>query len=140
MPQPAVFNSGGSVSLTSSVVEHSANYGILQNGGELSLTASQVSNNVIGVSIAAESGSTSFVDCDFLTNQIGIDFGGNSSTTTQNCIFEGNAQYGYRNQTSLTLDVTNNWWGDASGPSPYGTGDPISGNLTVSPWLTVKPR
>ena len=140
MPQPAVFNSGGSVSLTSSVVKHSANYGILQNGGELSLTASQVSNNVIGVSIAAESGSTSFVDCDFLTNQIGIDFGGNSSTTTQNCIFEGNAQYGYRNQTSLTLDVTNNWWGDASGPSPYGTGDPISGNLTVSPWLTVKPR
>lgn len=140
MPQPAVFNSGGSVSLTSSVVEHSANYGILQNGGELSLTAGQVSNNVIGVSVAAESGSTSFVDCDFLTNQIGIDFGGNSSTTTQNCIFEGNAQYGYRNQTSLTLDVTNNWWGDASGPSPYGTGDSISGNLTVSPWLTVKPR
>lgn len=140
MPQPAVFNSGGSVSLTSSVVEHSANYGILQNGGELSLTASQVSNNVIGVSIAAESGSTSFVDCDFLTNQIGIDFGGNSSTTTQNCIFEGNAQYGYRNQTSPTLDVRNNWWGDASGPSPYGTGNAVSGNLTVSPWLTVRPR
>ncbi|MBA7650866.1 hypothetical protein ES703_58679 [subsurface metagenome] len=39
-----------------------------------------------------------------------------------------------------TLDATNNWWGNASGPihvgtNPLGTGDPVSGNVLFNPWL-----
>ena len=34
------------------------------------------------------------------------------------------------------LDATNNWWGNASGPSHSpGSGDPVSANVTYDPWL-----
>jgi RHS repeat-associated protein len=32
------------------------------------------------------------------------------------------------------VDAQNVDWGAASGPSPYGTGDSVSGNVTVTPW------
>jgi len=138
-PQATIFNEGGTISLTSSVIQYSANYGVLQNNGDLSVLASQVSENAIGLSVA--SGSTaSIVDSDFLANQVGIDYSGTVPVVTENCIFEGNTSYGFRNNTALTIAVINNWWANASGPSPYGTGDAVSGNLTVSPWLTSRPR
>jgi parallel beta-helix repeat protein len=53
-----------------------------------------------------------------------------------NCI-EGNAAGAFNNSPNV-LDATDNWWGDASGPSDEGpgTGDSVSANVDFDPWLT----
>ncbi|MBP8617882.1 MAG: right-handed parallel beta-helix repeat-containing protein [Candidatus Pacebacteria bacterium] len=51
---------------------------------------------------------------------------------------ENNPGYGVENlNTNNTLDATNNWWGDPSGPSGngHGTGDTISDKVNYDPWL-----
>jgi len=73
-------------------------------------------------------------------NTCGVTVGFNSSdastvTITDNDIFD-NTLLGV-NSTNAQIDATNNWWGDASGPSGkgFGTGDAISGNVAFCPWL-----
>lgn len=43
--------------------------------------------------------------------------------------------------TGPAIDAANNWWGHASGPGPVGpgSGDPVSTNVTFSPFLTANP-
>lgn len=53
-----------------------------------------------------------------------------------NCNLVDNAGVGIANQVGSTADVTNNWWGDAAGPTGT-SGDGASGPLTVSPWRTT---
>ena len=56
--------------------------------------------------------------------------------------FSGNA-YAI-NSTHPAVDATNNWWGDASGPThstnPAGTGDAVSDNVSFNPWYTNAER
>ena len=56
-----------------------------------------------------------------------------------NCI-ESNAN-GVQNLTGVPVDLTLNWWGDASGPSGFGpgSGDWVSANVTFDPWLFYPP-
>jgi len=53
--------------------------------------------------------------------------------------FEGNTQYGVELFAGGPIDATNNWWGDATGPSGEGpgTGDAVSTNVHFDPWLTA---
>ena len=63
-------------------------------------------------------------------------------TINHNCIFD-NGPFGVEIDSDLdvSIDATNNWWGDASGPyhateNPTGTGDPVSDDVDFDPWLT----
>jgi hypothetical protein len=52
----------------------------------------------------------------------------------------GNTVYGTWNNGGETVDATNNWWGDASGPyhpiaNPGGEGNSVSDDVTFEPWL-----
>lgn len=51
--------------------------------------------------------------------------------------------YGLNNATANTVTATNNWWGDAKGPSgslgdQTSTGDSVSTLVTFNPWLSLK--
>lgn len=70
-----------------------------------------------------------------------------SQITAVNCVFENNQSYSVYNCYLPTpdFDVSNNWWGDPSGPyhaarNPQGSGDAICGDsLLFEPWLTEPP-
>lgn len=69
--------------------------------------------------------------------------------------FLNNRDAGIINNNATTLNATNNWWGDASGPSSpnpdnpvsdpvtgalaNGTGDTVSTGVHFDPWLTTPP-
>ena len=63
---------------------------------------------------------------------------------TKNNIFEGqSANSAFNETTNYPVDMSNNWWGDPSGPThasnPNGHGERISNAITYTPWLTTKP-
>ena len=73
----------------------------------------------------------------------------NSTVLIKFNILTGNGDYGlYVEDSAVTVDATDNWWGHASGPSggvadpvtsriADGTGDAVSGNVHFDPWLTA---
>jgi hypothetical protein len=67
----------------------------------------------------------------FVENRVDAD----NVTIKYNNIYS-NVPYGLVNEAPVLLDVTNNWWGDPSGPSHSpGNGDNVSDNVTYTPWL-----
>ena len=63
---------------------------------------------------------------------------GTVDITIKNNELSGNLDYGIRNVGAETVDATNNWWGDVSGPShagnPDGIGDAASDDVDYDPW------
>ncbi len=56
-----------------------------------------------------------------------------------NNIITGNSVWGVKNESSIVLDATKNWWGSPSGPkhntlNPSGRGDAVSDNVDFKPW------
>ena len=74
----------------------------------------------------------------------GVRFSGTSATLSGSILINGNTisgntQYGVYNGTAYSVDATNNWWGDATGPysNPYnlcGLGNAVSANVNFNPW------
>ena len=49
--------------------------------------------------------------------------------------FLDTGNWGIYNGTNFVVDAILNWWGDASGPAPHGTGNAVSANVDFDPWL-----
>jgi hypothetical protein len=68
----------------------------------------------------------------------------NNTVVTVSAI-TGHSGYGvYNGDLTTVIMAENNWWGDASGPDPYGTGNGINYSGTdyyvdADPWLTTAP-
>lgn len=75
---------------------------------------SQVSNNQIGF-LVDFGGSATIVNSTIRNNYNGI-WVARGSATVDECNIVNNLNYGVYNDTGTTIDATNNWWGDVSGP------------------------
>ena len=104
-------------------IEHCTNAGIISFGwGDyanslIKLRNSTISTNDIGI---------------YIVSHADVDISGNS--------IKNNA-YGVYNGEGVTLDFSNNWWGDSSGPqndtiNPAGLGNTVSDQVIFDPWVT----
>lgn len=105
-------------------------YGVARNTTEGSfenfvVTDNDITGNDYGVRIAgpADNDSLEYADASVIT-------------VTQNDV-AGNDVWGAVNNGTNSLDATENWWGDADGPSGAGpgSGDAVNENVTYDPWL-----
>jgi len=112
-------------------------------------------NNIIGISVDQSAGvaivtlfGTSVVDISGVTTEnsaVGIYVSGDCIVEAHFNNIAGNGLYGgLYVEGSATVDATNNWWGDASGPyhetlNPDGTGDEVycygEASADFEPWL-----
>ena len=96
------------------------------------LTGNIIKNNAAGIDADAQAGYTTTVNA------------------SRNAVFGNTAGVVLTNTPTppvtlgigaFVLDMTRNWWGDASGPAhtlnPAGTGDSLPDGVTYSPWLGV---
>ena len=89
------------------------------------VTDNNITENDYGVRIAGPEDDEDLVDAD-----------ASVVTVDQNDI-AGNYEWGAVNNGTNSLDATDNWWGDADGPSGAGPGDgdAVNENVTYDPWL-----
>ena len=66
-------------------------------------------------------------------NGYGITLLNNAQPEIHNNNLIQNTNYGIYNQSSVSVNAENNWWGDPRGPNFYG--DKTNGNIDFDPWL-----
>jgi hypothetical protein len=119
------FETGMLVETTSAALAASATFdrgtltangtGLLVTGGTATVTSSCITKNDIGL----------------------LQSGG--SAIAHNNVIARNSSFGARDDIAAVLDATGNYWGSPSGPNPPGSGDAVSGNVLVSPFLASPP-
>ncbi|MHC4061348.1 MAG: NosD domain-containing protein [Planctomycetota bacterium] len=95
----------------------------------------------IRVGTSSDVGSTltaEITDNTITDNEIGVWARYGADVAVHNNIIDNNS-YGVKNDVSVELDATCNWWGDATGPyhgatNPSGLGDSITDYVYYSPW------
>jgi parallel beta-helix repeat protein len=99
-----------------------------------------VNNNYSGNALMVRSSSTTVTNSTVSNSAIGIRVEGNALPTITGNSFTGNNSYGvYNSSSTVTVIAENNWWGDPSGPAPYGSGDAVNATVDPDPWLTEAP-
>jgi parallel beta-helix repeat protein len=107
-----------------------------------------VGRNGMGIYISRRSVDTLVQNNTITGNEIGIRVGSSDpylavppvNTDIHNNMIYGNTDFGAFVETNALqeeVDATNNWWGDCSGPSPYGTGNAVTGNINVMPFECI---
>jgi hypothetical protein len=117
-------------------------YGVIPEGGIISIASSNIHNNAYG--IIESSGLLSVTGSNIYANTVdGIALGDNSATISGNAI-QGNG-FGLDYGISPTTTATLNYWGGATtGPfnakyNPGGTGNAVSDFVNFIPFLTHWP-
>jgi|GEM_PF-2126419 len=105
------------------------------------------------VAVRTNESSPSITNSDFASNTVGIR-SSNSTPQIHDNFFQENSSYAVQNQsTHLTIDATNNYWGDdngpydptdaISGPPDYNdnsAGEPVSDYVQYRPWSDCPER
>ena len=117
------------ITLNASVLENNDSYGIgtSSNGNHsITITESSLINNGGGIHASGES-TISIIGSNIYGNNTGIRLDDQHNVTiTSNNIYN-NSSYGiYNSEYSIIPNAENNWWGDPSGPAPYGSGNKIN--------------
>jgi hypothetical protein len=89
--------------------------------------------------VRAESASPTITNALFQNNQTGLHATGAADPSVTGSDFDGHTQWAVLNEGSFSVDATDNWWGDDSGPTaegnPGGTGEPVSGDVAFVPFV-----
>jgi nitrous oxidase accessory protein NosD len=108
---------------------------------DVEVTGNTVEENEIGIGSYGEINGTWIHDNIVNGNAYGISIQAGAVDTKVNFNnIVDNQSYGVYNGSTDTLDATNNWWGDASGPyhatlNPNGMGDEVSDGVNFNPWI-----
>ena len=95
-----------------------------------------------GLYVSGTGSNNATIDCNnFQENRYGVSLAGNANLDFRDNNFLGNSHYGLQNHSSgVTVDATNNWWGDAGGPvldsSMSLNSDWVSQYVSYDPWLS----
>jgi parallel beta-helix repeat protein len=114
--------------------------GIFCRGASPVVTSNSISNYPNYGIRCIESSSPTITQNTIENCDTGVYCTSNSSPLVNNNNIEANISYGFYNDDSLiTVNAENNWWGDASGPyhttlNPSGLGNPVSDGVDFDPW------
>ncbi|HIC89863.1 MAG TPA: right-handed parallel beta-helix repeat-containing protein, partial [Anaerolineae bacterium] len=154
-----VYAAGGVVTITNSLLREAGGsgglpdftpYGAVYADGnaQVYIANSTLRNHTIGTTgtyaaVKVVTATATITASQVLTNRYGIYVDGTSAVTVSESSIYGNNQYGVFNSSTITVTATNNWWGDASGPThadnPGGSGDRVSDFVAYDPWLAAEP-
>jgi len=93
-----------------------------------------------GSAITTNNASPTITHSTIINNYNGLTVNGASNPSINFSDIYQNSNYGVNNvNKSFTINATNNWWGDNSGPkhssNPSGVGQKVSDGVNFNPWL-----
>lgn len=135
--------------LEGNTVSGNAGTGIRLDVEELEMQNNIIEDNDIGAELTAPIVAENNVVQNNSSEGFRISGVGDEESIIEQNTISGNGD-GLNFIGSGTLPATQNWWGDASGPSggmvdpetgttANGSGDPVSSNVNFDPWLTAEP-
>ena len=144
----AFYNVGGLVNMTQNTFTGNiadTGGGVDNRGSSMTISASTFAQNSATNGGAAynDGGVLTLMD-NTLTSNSAITNGGSvysaaasASVANNNCIAGNTGPTSVYKPAAPSADFTQNWWGNASGPSGSGpgTGDSVSANISFTPWL-----
>ncbi|HQU42584.1 MAG TPA: right-handed parallel beta-helix repeat-containing protein, partial [Pirellulales bacterium] len=121
--------------------------GLLVNNGSSGLTVQNlvVSERATGISLQGASEGATITGSSVYDNVDGIIISGGTGQTLSGNAIAANSMIGLANETGAQIDAAGNWWGaengpdggvDASNNGVSGSGDMVTGNVLVTPFLT----
>jgi parallel beta-helix repeat protein len=92
----------------------------------------------IGIDVSGTSSGTTITGNTISGHATGLQFDGSQTNTSVNDNSISGNTVGAKNNTTSVVDMTDNWWGAATGPSDWGigTGDSVKPNIDFFPWYT----
>ncbi len=140
--------------IASTTWEYSATYAIAiaQDATQLTIASSTIQHNIDGIGISSQANAT-ITNTAFTQNRRGIAIDTNADVSNlvidnnsfvDNTLVTGSDPFAgvHFSDADDVLDLSNNWWGDNSGPThssnPSGTGDVVIGNVDLGEWTVSR--
>src|SRR3989344_5329572 len=141
----SVYIVSGQVDLDNVVAEYGGRFAYASafyNKGNLSVSDSKFRKNK-SIGIYQEGGESVINKSEFYDQSTGFYQAGGKTSISQSS-FHDNKNYGVYRYLGNTIEATNNFWGDSSGPyhetlNPSGQGDKVSSYVNFQPFLTEDP-